>query len=102
MKLASLKSSSRDGVLAVVDRNLSTCVRTPRIAPTMQQAIESWRTVAPELQAVYRELNSGKIAGAEPFLPQNAESPLPRAYHFLYGSLYLTHIHQSRKTLAAQ
>jgi fumarylacetoacetate (FAA) hydrolase len=102
MKLASLKSPSRDGALAVVDRNLSTCVRVPRIAPTMQQAIESWRTVAPELQAVYHELNSGKIAGAEPFLPQNAESPLPRAYQFLDGSVYLSHMQKARKARGAE
>src|SRR5258708_30090671 len=102
MKLASLKSSSRDGVLVVVDRNLSTCVRTPRIAPTMQQAIESWRTVAPELQAVYHELNSGKIADAEPFLPQNAESPLPRAYQFLDGSVYLSHMQKARRARGAE
>ena len=102
MKLASLKSSDRDGALAVVDRNLSTCVRVPRIAPTMQQAIESWRTVAPELEAVYHELNSGKIAGAEPFLSQNAESPLPRAYQFLDGSVYLSHMQKARKARGAE
>jgi fumarylacetoacetate (FAA) hydrolase len=102
MKLASLKSSGRDGALAVVDRNLSTCVRVPRIVPTMQQAIESWRTVAPELEAVYHELNSGKIAGAEPFLPQNAESPLPRAYQFLDGSVYLSHMQKARKARGAE
>ena len=102
MKLASLKSSDRDGALAVVDRNLSTCVRVPRIAPTMQQAIESWRTVAPELEAIYRELNSGKIAGAEPFLPQNSESPLPRAYQFLDGSVYLSHMQKARKARGAE
>jgi fumarylacetoacetate (FAA) hydrolase len=102
MKLASLKSSGRDGALAVVDRNLSTCVRVPRIAPTTQQAIESWRTVAPELEAVYHELNSGKIADAEPFLPQNAESPLPRAYQFLDGSVYLSHMQKARKARGAE
>ena len=102
MKLASLKSSGRDGALAVVDRHLSTCVRTPRIAPTMQQAIESWRTVAPELQAVYHELNSGKIADAEPFLPQSAESPFPRAYQFLDGSVYLSHMQKARKARGAE
>jgi fumarylacetoacetate (FAA) hydrolase len=102
MKLASLKSSDRDGALAVVDRNISTCVRVPRIAPTMQQAIESWRTVAPELEAIYRELNSGKIAGAEPFLPQNSESPLPRAYQFLDGSVYLSHMQKARKARGAE
>jgi fumarylacetoacetate (FAA) hydrolase len=102
MKLASLKSSGRDGALAVVDRHLSTCVRVPRIAPTMQQAIESWRAVAPELQAVYHELNSGKIAGAEPFSPQDAESPLPRAYQFLDGSVYLSHMQRARKARGAE
>ena len=68
----------------------------------MQQAIESWRTVAPELEAIYRELNSGKIAGAEPFLPQNSESPLPRAYQFLDGSVYLSHMQKARKARGAE
>jgi fumarylacetoacetate (FAA) hydrolase len=101
MKLASLKAG-RDGVLAVVDRTLSMCVLTPQIARTMQQAIESWGAIAPQLQTVYEALNSGKIADAEPFLPQRADSPFPRAYQFLDGSVYLSHMQKARKARGAE
>jgi fumarylacetoacetate (FAA) hydrolase len=101
MKLASLKDGSRDGTLAVVDRNLSFCVTTPQIAPTMQQAIEVWDVVAAKLMGVYDDLNRGKITNAEPFLPERAESPFPRAFQFLDGSVYLSHMQKARKARGA-
>jgi fumarylacetoacetate (FAA) hydrolase len=101
MKLASLKNGQRDGVLVVVDRKLASCVRVPQIAPTLQQAIENWGAAAPKLKAVYDELNAGKAAGAEPFAPERAESPLPRAYQFLDGSVYLSHMRKARKARGA-
>lgn len=102
MKLASLKNDERDGALVVVDRNLATCVRVPQIARTLQQAIESWNTSAPKLAAVYDQLNAGNAAGAESFSPQIAESPLPRAYQFLDGSVYLSHMRKARKARGAE
>jgi fumarylacetoacetate (FAA) hydrolase len=102
MKLASLKSGGRDGALAVVDRYLSMCVLRPQIAQTMQQAIESWSVLAPKLQAVYDQLNNGEIADAQPFVRQRAESPFPRAYQFLDGSVYLSHMQKARKARGAE
>jgi fumarylacetoacetate (FAA) hydrolase len=102
MKLASLKNGERDGALVVVDHKLATCVRVPQIAKTLQQAIETWSTTAPKLQAVYDQLNAGKAAGAEPFSPERAESPLPRAYQFLDGSVYLSHMRKARKARGAE
>lgn len=102
MKLGSLKNGERDGVLVVVDRKLTTCVRVPQIAKTLQQAIETWSTTAPRLQAVYDLLNAGKAEGAEAFSPQRAESPLPRAYQFLDGSVYLSHMRKARKARGAE
>lgn len=102
MKLASLKNGQRDGALVVVDRKLTICVRVPQIAQTLQQAIETWSVTAPKLQAVYDQLNAGKAAGAEPFSPQRAESPLPRAYQFLDGSVYLSHMRKARKARGAE
>jgi fumarylacetoacetate (FAA) hydrolase len=101
MKLASLKNGSRDGSLAVVDRNLSFCVATPQIAPTMQHAIEEWGVVSAKLKAVYDGLNAGTIANAESFSPERAESPFPRAYQFLDGSVYLSHMQKARKARGA-
>jgi len=80
MKLASLKSGSRDGALAVVARDLSKCVPVPRIAPTLQHAIETWSTTAPKLKAIYNHLNDGTAEHTEPFAPERAESPFPRAF----------------------
>jgi len=77
MKLASLKNGSRDGLLVVVDRKLATCVKVPQISQTLQQAIETWDTIAPKLQAIYDQLNEGGAAGAEAFAPERAESPCP-------------------------
>jgi fumarylacetoacetate (FAA) hydrolase len=102
MKLASLKNGHRDGALIVVDRKLATCLRVPQIAQTLQQAIESWAITAPKLKAVYDQLNAGKAAGAETFSPQRAESPLPRAFQFLDGSVYLSHMRKARKARGAE
>jgi len=102
MKLASLKNDRRDGVLVVVDRTLGTCLRIPAIAATMQQAIENWSSVEPQLKAAYDALNAGNAGGAEPFSPALAESPLPRAYQFLDGSVYLSHMRKARKARGAE
>jgi len=102
MKLASLKNGTRDGSLVVVDRTLTTCVGVPQIAATMQQAIETWSTSAPKLAAVYDQLSAGRIAEAAPFQPRVAESPLPRAYQFLDGSVYLSHMRKARKARGAE
>ncbi len=102
MKLASLKSGSRDGALAVVARNLSKCVPVPRIAHTLQHAIETWSTTAPKLKAIYNHLNDGTAEHAEPFAPERAESPLPRSYQFLDGSVYLSHMRKARKARGAE
>lgn len=102
MKLASLKNGSRDGALAVVDRKLTTCTKVPQIAVTLQQAMEAWPTTAPKLKAVYDDLNAGKVAGVETFAAERAESPLPRAYQFLDGSVYLSHMRKARKARGAE
>jgi fumarylacetoacetate (FAA) hydrolase len=102
MKLASLKNSSRDGALAVVARDLSKCVPVPRLAHTLQHAIETWSTTAPKLKAIYNHLNDGTAEHTEPFAPERAESPLPRAYQFLDGSVYLSHMQKARKARGAE
>ena len=102
MKLASLKSGSRDGALAVVARDLSKCVPVPRIAHTLQHAIETWSTIAPKLKAIYNHLNDGTAEHTELFAPERAESPFPRAYQFLDGSVYLSHMQKARKARGAE
>ncbi|MDE2182833.1 MAG: fumarylacetoacetate hydrolase family protein [Alphaproteobacteria bacterium] len=100
MKLASLKSG-RDGQLAVVSRNLTRCVAVPRIAATMQSALDRWQETEPQLLAVYRRLNEQAAAETMPFEAAQCASPLPRAYQWADGSAYVTHVELVRKARGA-
>jgi fumarylacetoacetate (FAA) hydrolase len=91
MKLASLKNSTRDGLLVVVSRDLSRCAPVPELAGTMQAALDDWDRLSPRLDAAYRALNAGTLPGAKPFDPAQAAAPLPRAYQFADGSFYTSH-----------
>jgi fumarylacetoacetate (FAA) hydrolase len=96
MKLASLKTGDRDGILVVVNRELTKAKLVPTIALTMQHALDNWSDVEPELQEAYKLINEG---GSEsiPFNPSKAAAPLPRAYQWLDGSAYLSHVERVRK-----
>ena len=81
MKLATLKKKgARDGKLVVVSQDLSLCVAAPRVAKTLQHALDNWSDVVGELRSLYRLLNHGQAKGARRFNPKKAASPLPRAY----------------------
>lgn len=102
MKLATLKDGSRDGTLLVVSKDLKLAVRTAAIAPTLQFALDNWETLAPKLNSIYQNLNSGSVT--ESFLLDfNAlASPLPRSYQWIDGSAYLNHVELVRKARGAE
>jgi fumarylacetoacetate (FAA) hydrolase len=97
MKLASLKNNTRDGQLVVVSRDLSRCVAVPAVAATLQQLLDNWDRLASKANDVYQTLNSGKVVGEIAFSPEQAESPLPRAYQWADGSAYVNHVELVRK-----
>jgi fumarylacetoacetate (FAA) hydrolase len=101
MKLASLKGPTRDGTLVVVDRDLIRAVKADGIAPTMQYALERWEEVEGRLREVAQSLESGAQRQALDFraLLDRGEiaAPLPRAYEWLDGSAYLTHVERVRR-----
>ncbi|MEI9991241.1 MAG: fumarylacetoacetate hydrolase family protein [Rhizomicrobium sp.] len=101
MKLASLRHG-RDGRLAVVSRDLKTCVAVPGIAPTLQAALDGWAEIAPQLEEVYALLNKREADGAHSFDAKNCLSPLPRAYQWADGSAYVTHVELVRRARGAQ
>lgn len=101
MKLASLREG-RDGTLIVVNRQMDRGVRVPYIAPTMQAALDDWRTTGSKLQAVYENLVEGSDADAFELQPEQLAAPLPRAYQFLDGSAYLAHVERVRKARGAE
>lgn len=102
MKLATLKSTSRDGCLVVVSRDLTQCARVPHIAASMQYALDNWEQCAPQLRAVYQALNAGELSNAELFDPSACAAPLPRAYQWADGSAYVNHVELVRKARGAQ
>ena len=102
MKLATYKDGSRDGQLVVVSRDLSTAHYATGIAHRMQQVLDDWNFLAPQLEDLYQSLNSTKARHAFPFDPQQCMAPLPRAYQWADGSAYLNHVDLVRAARSAQ
>ena len=97
MKLATLKGRGRDGRLVVVSRDLRRAVAVPQIAPTLQAALDEWGVCEPALKEIYAALEAGPVAGEIPFDESAAHSPLPRAYQWSEGSVYLVHLERCRR-----
>jgi fumarylacetoacetate (FAA) hydrolase len=91
MKLSTIKDGTRDGQLAVVSRNLKSAHFASDIAHTLQQALDDWRFVAPQLQALYESLNAGRSKYPFEFDPLQCMAPLPRAFQWIDGSAYVNH-----------
>ncbi len=96
MKLATLRDGSRDGRLVVVSRDLSRAAPVPQVK-TLQDALDDWDAVAPDLELLSAQLNDGRIAGTLAFDPAEFLSPLPRAYQWADGSAYVNHVELVRK-----
>ena len=101
MKLATLRNGSRDGRLVVVSRDLARCVAVPEIARTLQAALDAWLQAAPALAAIAALLDAHRMPHAEPFDPQAATAPLPRAYQWADGSAYVNHVELVRRARGA-
>jgi len=97
MKLASLKNSSRDGLPVLVSRDLRKAVDISDISPSLRQALECWQAVEPALRSLSGQLNEGRIPGAFDLEPGQFESPLPRTFQWVDGSVYLNHAELVRK-----
>ena len=102
MKLATYQDGSRDGQLVVVSRDLETAHYATGIAHRLQQALDDWNFIAPQLQDLYETLNGGKARHAFPFDPAQCLAPLPRAYQWCDGSAYLNHVELVRAARGAE
>ena len=80
MKLATYKDGSRDGQLVVVSRDLSTAHYATGRADRLQQVLDDWNFISPQLQDLSDTLNFGKARHAFAFDPAQCMAPLPRAY----------------------
>ena len=97
MKLATYKDGSRDGQLVVVSRDLSTAHCAPGIATRLQQLLDDWGFISPQLEELSQTLNHGKARHAFAFEPQKCMAPLPRAYQWADGSAFINHVELVRK-----
>ncbi len=99
MKLATYKDGSRDGQLVVVSRDLTTAHYATDMANKLQQVLDDWNFISPQLQDLYDALNrasethssAGLARHAFPFDPRQCMAPLPRAFQRLGASAYLHH-----------
>lgn len=81
MRLATLNGGTKDGRLVVVSADGGFFAPAP--VKTLQEALENWDAVAPQLASV--------TAFPEPLDPAQLMAPLPRAWQWLDGSVYSSH-----------
>ncbi len=86
MKLATYKDGSRDGQLVVVSRDLRMAHYATGAAHTLQQVLDDWNFIAPQLQDLQVALNQGRARHAFAFEPARCMAPLPRAFQWLVAA----------------
>jgi fumarylacetoacetate (FAA) hydrolase len=101
MKLATLHDGSRDGQLAVVSRDLAVAHFASGIVGALQRVLDDWNFLSPQLERLYATLNDGKARHAFPFDPRRCMAPLPRAFQWVDGSAYPSHIERLRTARGA-
>ena len=97
MKLGSISNNSRDGCPVLVDRYLRHMVPVNNVIDNWQLGIENWSAVSPKLEKIYEKLDKGLAEGAIPYDRSKLSAPFPRAYQWLDGSAYVTHVELLRK-----
>ncbi len=102
MKFATYKDGSRDGQLLVVSRDLTTAHFATGIADTLQQVLDDWNFLSPQLQDLYDQLNAERARHPFPFDPMQCMAPLPRAYQWADGSAFINHVELVRKARNAE
>jgi fumarylacetoacetate (FAA) hydrolase len=89
MKFVTLANGTRDGRLHLVSRD-GTRVIPAEGAQTLQQAMDDWEALHPNLRLLSDRLNADPGLG-QPFDAAQALAPFPRACQWLDGSAFETH-----------
>ncbi|HEX4339665.1 MAG TPA: fumarylacetoacetate hydrolase family protein [Polyangiaceae bacterium] len=100
MRLATLRDGTSDGTLIVVAHDAVRFTRATAIARTMQAAQDDWERARPALEELALSLD-GTPSSGEPLDVGALAAPLPRAYEWIDGSAYLSHIALVRKARGA-
>lgn len=96
VRVCSLKQGGRDGTLALMSPSGDRVLAMPAGIPTLQAALDNWRTAAPQLATEYERLMADAGLGI-PIDFAGLHSPLPRAYQWCEGSTYLPHMERMRR-----
>ena len=102
MKLATYKDGSRDGQLVVVSRDLTLAHYASGVATRLQQVLDDWNFLSPQLQELSQTLNHGKARHAFAFDPRMCMAPLPRACQRADGSAFIHQVELVRKARGAE
>ena len=87
LRLATRANGRRDGELVIVNTDHTRCRAVPRIAPTLQAALDDW----PRAAAALADLQARGWGDAEAFDEARCLAPLPRAYQWADASVYRNH-----------
>ena len=102
MKLATYNDGSRDGQLVVVSRDLASAHYASGTATRLQQVLDDWNFLSPQLEELSQTLNHGKARHAFAFDPAMCKAPLPRACQWADGSAFINHVELVRKARGAE
>jgi fumarylacetoacetate (FAA) hydrolase len=101
VRLATLKSkapNNRHGDLVVISSQYSKAVYAHRTEfSTLLHALESWKTAAPRLAELSRELDKGAVNESFDLRLEDCIAPLPQAAGFYDGSAFLSHVVRARR-----
>lgn len=100
MKLATLWDETRDGRLVVVSRDGRRYADASGIAKSLQAALDDWDRARRGLEELADGLASNGGTG-EPVVTGAFRAPLPRAYEWVDGSAFLSHVVLVRKARGA-
>jgi fumarylacetoacetate (FAA) hydrolase len=101
MRLATIADGTRDGRLAVVDATGTRFSYAQGIALTLQAALDDWTRTEPLLRALAEQVNAARVATL-PLADARLAAPLPRAYEWVDGSAFVTHVVLVRKARNAE
>jgi fumarylacetoacetate (FAA) hydrolase len=101
MRVGSLKIGGPDGTLVIVDKSLNRAMYVPSVAACLREAIENWDTSCELLKAAYQTAERDRWQNSFALKHVEMASPLPRAFQFIDGSAYLSHMEKARKARGA-
>jgi fumarylacetoacetate (FAA) hydrolase len=99
--LSTLRDGTPDGTLIVVSANGERFERATGVARTLQAALDDWDRVSPALASLSVAVERD-ATGTEQVQRSALAAPLPRAYEWVDGSAYLSHIALVRKARGAE